>query len=175
MNFKRFVVGTKNFPKPDVTFWDFTPLLDNVQARNMALCQMQNFLASHNVSKIAAIESKGFTIGSMLAERLSLPLVLIRKPNLIPTNFASQTFIKEYGVGEYQLKKDAVKPGDKVALVYDIMAGPGATNCGINLLMQLGASVEACVYVTELTYLKGREQIACKNLFSLVKIHDKSN
>ena len=109
MDYKKFVRSYKDFPKEGVLFWDFTYLLKDVEARKSAINQMKEFLKDKKVDKIAAIESKGFTIGSMLAYELNLPLILIRKPNLIPGKYYSESFVKEYGIAEYQLKDDAIQ------------------------------------------------------------------
>lgn len=173
MEYKDYIKSYKDFPKKDVLFWDFTYLLKNVEARKHAINEMIDFLKNKNIDKIVAIESKGFTIGSILAYELNKPLVLIRKPNLIPGEFYSETFIKEYGKAEYQIKKDAIEKNEKVAIVYDIMAGSGASKAAINLVKKCNGIVEDLVYVTELEYLKGREDLKEYNIFSLFKVGEK--
>lgn len=173
MDYKEFVKSYKDFPKKDVLFWDFTYLLKDVEARKNAIEEIKKFLENKQIDKIAAIESKGFTIGAILSYELNKPLVLIRKPNLIPGKFYSETFIKEYGTAEYQIKDDAIEKGEKVAIVYDIMAGSGASKAAINLVEKCGGKVESLVYITELEYLKGREELKDYNIFSLVKVREK--
>lgn len=173
MNYKEFVRSYKDFPKQGVLFWDFTYLLKNVEARKSAINEIKEFLKDKKIDKIVAIESKGFTIGSILAYELDLPLVLIRKPNLIPGKFYSEEFIKEYGKAEYQIKEDSIASGENVAIVYDIMAGSGASKAAINLVKKCGGNVEGLVYITELEYLKGREDLKNYNIFSLVKVEEK--
>lgn len=173
MNYKEFVRSYKDFPKQGVLFWDFTYLLKNVEARKSAINEIKEFLKDKKIDKIVAIESKGFTIGSILAYELDLPLVLIRKPNLIPGKFYSEEFIKEYGKAEYQIKEDSISSGENVAIVYDIMAGSGASKAAINLVKKCGGNVEGLVYITELEYLKGREDLKNYNIFSLVKVEEK--
>lgn len=175
MNYKEFVKSYKDFPKENVLFWDFTYLLKDVKARKRAIEEIKEFLKDTKVDKIAAIESKGFTIGSILAYELNLPLVLIRKPNLIPGKYYSEKFVKEYGIAEYQIKDDAIQNGENVVIVYDIMAGSGASQAGINLVERCGGKVNGLVYITELEYLKGREKLDKYNIFSLVKVSDKNN
>lgn len=173
MDYKNYVRSYKDFPKKDVLFWDFTYLLKEPKARKSAIEEIKCFLKDKKVDKIAAIESKGFTIGSILAYELDLPLVLIRKPNLIPGKFYSEEFIKEYGTAEYQIKDDAVESGENVVIVYDIMAGSGATKAGINLVKKCGGNVTGLVYITELEYLNGREDLKDYDIFSLVKVKEK--
>ena len=170
MDYKEFVKSYKDFPKKDVLFWDFTYLLKNVTARKCAINEIKEFLKNKNIDKIVAIESKGFTIGSILAYDLELPLVLIRKPNLIPGKFYSEEFVKEYGTAEYQIKDDAIEKNEKIVIVYDIMAGSGASKAAINLVEKSGGIVDGLVYITELEYLKGREDLKNYDIFSLVKI-----
>ncbi len=175
MNYRDFIRSYPDFPKEGVLFWDFSYLLKDVGARNAAIQDMKTFLAEKQVDKIAAIESKGFTLGAILAHELRLPLVLIRKSGLTPGRFHSEQFIKEYGTSEYQLKSDAVAKGERVAIVYDIMAGSGASNAAIKLVGQSGGQVAALLYATELAYLGGREDLEGQNIFSLVKIESKDD
>lgn len=173
MDYKNFVRSYKDFPKKDVLFWDFTYLLKDVNARKNAINEIKEFLKDKKIDKIVAIESKGFTIGSIIAYELNLPLVLIRKPNLIPGNFYSETFVKEYGTAEYQIKEDSIENGENVAIVYDIMAGSGASKAAINLVEKCGGKANALVYITELEYLNGREDLKDYDIFSLVKVSEK--
>jgi len=176
MNFKEFIRSYQNFPKPDVMFWDFSPLLASPTAFSSAVKEISNYYQLENqgaeITKIAAIEAKGFTMGSALAFSMGLPLQLIRKPGLIPGAVNSQTFVKEYGFGEYQIKANSYTSEDRVLIVYDIMAGSGATRAAIQLIESQGAKVIGCCYVVELEYLKGREQLQGYQLCSLVKIKE---
>lgn len=173
MDYRDVVRSYPNFPKDEVLFWDFTYLLKDVSKRKKAIEEMKEFLKDKKVDKIAAIESKGFTIGSILAYELDLPLVLIRKPNLIPGEKYSKEFVKEYGASEYQIKKDAIESDENVVIVYDIMAGSGASKAGISLVNRCGGNVTGLIYVTELEYLHGREDLKGYEIFSLVKVKEK--
>lgn len=175
MGYRDYVKSYKDFPKKDILFWDFTYLLKNPDVRRKAINEIKEFLKDKKVDKIAAIESKGFTIGSILAYELDLPLVLIRKPNLIPGSFYKEEFVKEYGKAEYQIKDDAILEDENVVIVYDIMAGSGATKAGINLINRCGGKVSGLVYVTELEYLGGRNDLKDYDIFSLVKVASKND
>jgi len=173
MNYAAYVRSYPDFPKEGVLFWDFTYLLKDVTARNHAISEMKAFLEEKHIDTIVAIESKGFTIGAILAHEMQLPLALIRKPGLIPGFFHAEEFTKEYGFGEYQLKDDAINMHDRVAIVYDIMAGSGASLAAINLVQKCGGEVSGLVYVTELEYLGGRDELSEYEIFSLVKVAEK--
>lgn len=171
--YKKFIKSYQNFPKPGVLFWDFTPLNENPKMFRRAITDLKKQVIRKKITKIAAIEAKGFVIGSALAYEMKKPLVLIRKPQLIPGMVWSEDFEKEYGFGTYEIKKNAIKKNDRVLIVYDILAGPGATQAAIRLVDRVGAQVVGCVFVIELEYLKGREALSKYDLISLVKISKK--
>jgi len=168
-----YIESFKDFPKEGVIFWDFTPLLENPGIFKKAIKDITNHFKNKGITKIVAIEAKGFTMGGALASTMKKPLVLIRKPGLIPGKVLSENFIKEYGKGEYQIKQDSVNQNDRVLIVYDIMAGAGATKAAINLIEKQGAEVVGCAYIIELEYLQGRKELEKYDLFPLVKISKK--
>ncbi len=174
-HFSDYVVSYKDFPKPGVVYWDFTYLLKEPFVRSAAISAFVNHFQHKNVTKVAAVESKGFTIGALIAERLNLPLILIRKPSLIPGDTHTASFVKEYGIGTYEIKADACTAADSVLIIYDIMAGAGATQAATTLMRQTGATVAGCGFVVELEYLHGREQLEDVDIFSLVKVAKKPN
>lgn len=170
--FKPYVKGTENFPKPGIVYWDFTPLLADPEMRAKAIEAFCEHFKDSGYTHIAAIEAKGFILGSLLAHEMHLPLVLVRKPGLTPGQVVSESFVKEYGTSTYEMAKDRIAPKSKVLLVYDILAGPGASLAAVNLIQESGAKVLGCAYVIELTYLSGREQLPGLDVFSLVKIYE---
>jgi adenine phosphoribosyltransferase len=172
-DYKKYIESVANFPKAGVMFWDFTPILQSNKIFCDAISDILLNFKKNSFNQIAAIEAKGFVVGGAIALKARKPLVLIRKPGLIPGKTISALFEKEYGFGEYQIKKTALKKGDKVLLIYDIMAGAGATLAAINLIEKTGAKVAGCAYIIELEYLGGREQLDKYKIFSLVKIKNK--
>lgn len=174
MNFEKYITAHPDFPKPGVEFFDFVPLLASPSAFKKAIHTMRDYFQNKKITHIVAIEAKGFILGSALAYEMNLALSLIRKPGLIPGNIAKATFIKEYGVGEYQLKSQCMAEQSRVLIVYDILAGPGATVAAIELIEAQAAKVIGCAYVIELQYLSGRNALQNYDVFSLVKIKNKS-
>lgn len=173
--FRSYIHPVNDFPKKDVVYWDFTPLLADPLIREKALSHFLHHFHSDSFTHIAAIESKGFIWGSLLAHEMNLPLCLIRKPWLTPGPVFSQRFDKEYGTGTYEIARHALQSGNRVLLVYDILAGPGATLAAVKLIQQAGATTVGCAYVVELGYLPGREQLNGLNIFSLVKIEEQDS
>ena len=170
MTLRSRIVSTQDFPKPGVLFWDFTPLLEDPAAFASAIDRIMRRFSRARVTRIAAIEAKGFTIAGALAHAWKKPLVLIRKPGLIPGAVVREPFVKEYGEGAYEMKAEACARGDRVLIVYDILAAPGATEAAIRLVENAGATVVGCAYVIELEYLRARSSLAKFHPFSLVKI-----
>lgn len=174
MNLNKYIESSLDFPKPQVLFWDFVPLLAEPLAFKYAINKIKAHYENKDISHIVAIESKGFTIGAALAFDMGLPLLLIRKPGLIPSNVIKASFVKEYGEGEYQMKANSLKKNDKALIIYDILAAPGATLAAINLVESQGAHVSGCAYVIELEYLNGKKLLQNYDLFSLVKIKNQA-
>ncbi len=170
IDFRQYVESYNDFPKEGVIYWDFTPLLADHYALQAAAAEISDHFSQKGVTKIAAVEAKGFTLGAALALTMKKPLVLVRKPDLVPGETDSERFVKEYGFGEYQLKKGQLADSDRVLVVYDIMAGPGATQAAMNLIERAGAAVAGCAFVIELEYLNGRQQLKDRDIYSLVKI-----
>lgn len=170
VGFKNSIESYPDFPKAGIVYFDFTSILLDPSLFRQAIRSIKAHFETKNITKIAAIEAKGFLLGSALAYEMEKPLVLIRKPELSPGEIDTEKFEKEYGFAEYQLKKGVVDQGDLVLIVYDIMAGPGATKAAMNLLCRAGAKVAGCAYAIELDYLQGREALANMDIFSLVQI-----
>lgn len=173
MMFRQYIQGTNHFPKPDVVYWDFTGLLTDPEARKKAIHEICDHFKNKGLTHIAAIEAKGFILGSLLAHEMNLPLFLVRKPGLIPGSVINHSFDKEYGTGAYEMAKRTLSSDSKVLIVYDILAGPGATLAAAKLIQESGGNVEGCAYVVELSYLSAREKLKGMDVYSLVKINEK--
>lgn len=172
-NYEDYIESSLDFPKPDVIFWDFTPLHESSKVFADAIEDFNDHFKNKGITKIAAVEAKGFIIGGALALKMDLPLVLIRKPGLTPGETYSEKFEKEYGFGEYQMKKGKVGKGDRVLIVYDILAGTGAIVATQKLIEKSDGVVLGVAVVIELEYLKAREVLRDIEIFSLVKIKEK--
>ncbi len=172
-NYIDYIESFEGFPKADVLFWDFTPLNQSAEVFRDAIDDIYDYFKERGINKIVAIEAKGFVLGGALSIKMNLPLVFIRKPGLIPGEVDTERFEKEYGFGEYQIKKSSIESNDTVLMVYDILAAPGALNAAKNLIERSGGILQGTAVVTELEYLNGREGLGEMDIFSLVKIKDK--
>lgn len=172
-NYKEYIEASQDFPKEGVLFWDFTPLLESPQAFADAIEDFNDAFKKSNITKIAAIEAKGFIIGGALALSMHVPLAAVRKPGFTPGDVCTEKFEKEYGFGEYQLKKGRITPGERVLIVYDIIAAPGAIAATKKLIESAGGVAIGVVAVIELEYLHARAALDDLEIFSLVKIKEK--
>lgn len=160
-----------DFPKPGVVYYDFSPLIASPKIWEEALDELESYLEGIEYTVVAAIDAKGFILGAALAQRKGLPLVLVRKSGLVPGEVYTREFEKEYGRGSYQMQKGALDSKDRVLVAYDILAGPGASKAAFELVEE-EASVAAGVYITELEYLGGREELSDYEIHSLYKVFD---
>ncbi|MDO8492486.1 MAG: adenine phosphoribosyltransferase [bacterium] len=172
-NYIDYIESFLDFPKSGVVFWDFTPLHESPEVFADAIEDFSDSFKNKKITKIVAIEAKGFIIGGALAQKMYLPLVLIRKPGLTPGEVHSEKFEKEYGFGEYQIKKGKIETNDRVLIVYDILAAPGAVVATRRLVERSGGVAIGAAVVIELEYLNARETLNDLEIFSLVKIKQK--
>jgi adenine phosphoribosyltransferase len=166
VDLRAFIRDIPDFPKPGILFKDITPLLGNAEAfRHTIEALAQRYenggsgTGASPFTKIVAIESRGFFFGAGLALRLGCGLVPVRKPGKLPAETVSQSFDLEYGKDTLEMHKDALKPGDRVLLVDDVLATGGTLEATAKLVGTLGATVHEIVTVIELTFLNGRQRI----------------
>ena len=159
MDLRTFIRDVPDFPKPGIIFKDITPLLGNAEAFQYAIEVLAQRYENHSFDKIVAIESRGFFFGAGLALRLGCGLAPVRKPGKLPAAKISQTFDLEYGQDTLEIHKDALKLGDRVLLVDDVLATGGTLEAAAKLIETIGGNVHEIVTVIELTFLHGRERI----------------
>jgi len=160
-----------HWPKQGVMFRDITTLLKDKEGFNHMVELLVERYKAKDIDAIAGIESRGFIIGSVLAHRLGLGFIPIRKPGKLPAETVSEEYELEYGKDKIEVHKDAIQKGSKVLLVDDLIATAGTSVAAANLIQKLGGNIVECSFVVELPDLKGRERLEKKGLkvFSLVQ------
>ena len=168
-DYSRCIRNIQDFPVKGVLFRDITPLLRDAEAFNEVIQQFAKRYKEREIDVIAAVESRGFLFAAPLACYMGLGLVPIRKKGKLPWKVASITYDLEYGQDVLEIHQDAIKPGEKVLLVDDLIATGGSLLASAQLIERLGGEVVEIATVIELADLKGREKLIDYPLFSLIK------
>ena len=169
MNYKDFIADVLDFPIEGILFRDITPLLANGEAFKNVCNDLKEIAASKGAEVIVGPESRGFIFGCPVATALGVGFVPVRKPNKLPRETASISYELEYGKNTLCIHKDAIKKGQKVVLVDDLLATGGTIKAATSLIESLGGEVVGIAFLIELEELKGREALASYNVFSILK------
>ena len=158
-----------DFPKPGIMFKDITPLLADPNAFNLCLDSTAAHFDSVTLDAIVGIESRGFIFGAALASRMRIAFIPARKPGKLPYRKTRVEYDLEYGSDALEMHEDAIKQGDKILIVDDLLATGGTAWAACELVRVLGGSVVAAAFVVELTFLGGRKRVHPVEVFSLVQ------
>ena len=148
-----------DYPKPGILFRDITTLLGNARAFRRAVDELVHPYAGAKVDQVAGIEARGFILGGAIAHQISAGFVPIRKKGKLPHETVRVAYSLEYGLDEMEMHKDAVKPGQKVILVDDLIATGGTAEGAVKLLRQMGADIVAACFIVDLPDLGGRAKL----------------
>ncbi len=162
------IADVPGFPKPEIVFKDITPLLHSPSGLALAVDSIASQYAERSVEIVAAVEARGFIFGAAIACRMGVGFVPIRKPGKLPRETVSATYDLEYGTDTVEMHTDAVGSGTRVLLVDDLLATGGTIEACCRLVEEVGAEVVACAFVVELDFLKGRDRLDGREVFSLV-------
>ena len=170
---EEYVRSIPDFPEPGVIFRDVTSILQDADGLNLAIDSMQSYLKDMDLDVIVGLESRGFMFGVPLAYNLHKAFVPVRKKGKLPCETISQTYDLEYGSEEIEIHKDAIRPGQKVAVVDDLIATGGTVEAAVKLIERLGGEVVKIVFLMELEGLKGREKLKGYNVDSVIRYEGK--
>jgi adenine phosphoribosyltransferase len=157
-----------NFPKPGIVFKDITPLLADAEAFRATIDTLAERVEPLDADGILAIESRGFIFGAALAHRARLPLQLVRKRGKLPRESIRMAYELEYGVDHLEMHTDAVREGGRYLIVDDVIATGGTAAAVAKMVAEQDAFVAACVFLIELTFLKGRDRLDGHEVISLL-------
>jgi len=169
MDLKRVIRDVPDFPVPGILFRDITPVLADPAAFRIAIEGLEELLRPLRFDLFAAVESRGFLLAAPLAVRSGKGLVILRKPGKLPAATVSLSYALEYGEATLQVHADAVRPGQRVVIVDDLLATGGTAEASGRLMEKLGADVAAFAFLVELSDLAGRAKLEPVPVFSLVK------
>jgi adenine phosphoribosyltransferase len=148
-----------DWPKPGILFKDITPLLQNPASLSLAVELMASPFRGQNVQLVCGAESRGFIFGTAVAQSLSAGFIPIRKPKKLPAATHTITYDLEYGTDSLQIHTDAVKPGQRVLMVDDLLATGGTMKACCDLIEQLGGEIVGISVLIELAFLHGRDKL----------------
>ena len=168
-----YVRSIPDFPEPGIIFRDVTSILQDADGLQLAIDEMQHFVEEVDCDVICGTESRGFIFGMPIAYNLHKPFVPIRKKGKLPCETVSAEYDLEYGKAEIEIHKDAIKPGQKVVLVDDLIATGGTMEASCKLVEQLGGEVVKILFLMELAGLKGREKLAKYDVASVITYEGK--
>ncbi|KAJ49448.1 adenine phosphoribosyltransferase [Clostridium tetanomorphum] len=169
MDLKEKIRIIEGFPKEGISFKDVTTLLNDKEAFKFTIDIIAEHLKDKNVDVIVGPEARGFLFGAPLAYALGVGFVPVRKKGKLPWHTISQSYDLEYGTDVLEIHKDAIKLGQRVAIVDDLLATGGTIASVAKLVENVGGEVVSMDFVIELMDLKGREKLEKYDLLSLVQ------
>lgn len=157
-----------DFPKPGVVFRDITPLVADPASLQLAVYQLIDPFLGEPINAVAGMEARGFIFGSLAAWELRVGFIPLRKPGKLPFEVEREAYDLEYGSASLEVHTDAIRRGQRVLLMDDLIATGGTASASCQLLEKLGAEVVGCAFLIELDDLKGRERLGDRRVHTLL-------
>jgi len=164
-----YIIAVPDFPKPGVLFRDITGILSDPDGLKLTLDAFYKTLENVDFDVVVGLEARGFLFGVPIAEHFHKPFVPERKKGKLPRETVEITYNLEYGTACMEVHKDAIKPGQRVVIVDDLLATGGTAKAAAHLVKKMGGKVECFAFVIELADLKGREVLDGYRVESLTK------
>ena len=164
-----FFRDVPGFPKEGIVFKDITPLLRDGEKFRDVVDSLGSRYAGKEIDAVVSVEARGFIIGPAIAYKLGAGVVPVRKKGKLPWHCYEATYDLEYGTDTLEIHQDAIRPGEKVLIVDDLLATGGTVGAVIDLVERLGGQIVELVFLIELTALKGRENLSGYPVFSMAK------
>jgi adenine phosphoribosyltransferase len=168
LDLAKYIVDVPDFPKKGIVFKDITPLLADPGALAAAVRRIARKYRNARIDLVASAEARGFLFGPAVAIALGAGFTPIRKPGKLPRATRRASYQLEYGTDTVEMHADAVKPGQRVLLVDDVIATGGTMEAAAKLIEELGGTVAGMAFLIELAFLKPRERLAGREIFALV-------
>ena len=168
-----YIVTIPDFPEPGIMFRDITSVLQDADGLRLAIDEMQKRLEGLDFDVIAGAESRGFILGVPLAYNLHKPFIPIRKAGKLPRDVVSKEYDLEYGTATIEMHRDAVKPGQRVVIIDDLIATGGTMRASAQLVEELGGKVVKMLFLIELAGLDGRRKLQGYDVDSIVTYEGK--
>lgn len=164
-----YIIAVPDFPKPGVLFRDITGILNDPDGLKLTLDAFYKTLENVDFDVVVGLEARGFLFGVPIAEHFHKPFVPERKKGKLPRETVEVTYNLEYGTACMEIHKDAIKPGQRVVIVDDLLATGGTAKAAAHLVEKMGGKVECFAFVIELADLKGRDVLGGYRVETLTK------
>ena len=165
---EEYVITIPDFPEPGIQFRDITSVIQDPDGLKLAVDGLADLVRDLDFDLVIGPESRGFIFGVPVAYLLGKGFIPVRKKGKLPRETVSQKYDLEYGQAEVEIHKDAIRPGQKVVIVADLMATGGSAEAAAKLVEKLGGEVVRMVFVMELAGLEGRKKLADYDVQSLI-------
>ncbi|MCM3086639.1 adenine phosphoribosyltransferase [Bhargavaea ginsengi] len=172
MDLKQYVTIVENYPKEGISFKDITTVMDNGPVYKYATDQIVEYAKKVGAEIIVGPEARGFIIGCPVAYALGIGFAPVRKEGKLPRETIKVEYGLEYGKDVLTIHHDAIRPGQKVLIVDDLLATGGTVEATVKLVEELGGEVAGCAFLIELSYLDGRERLKGYDVHALMKYED---
>ena len=169
IDLKKLIREIPDYPKPGILFYDITTLLKDPVGLHWAVDILANTFLAQKIDVVVGIEARGFIFAPTVAYRLNAGFVPARKPNKLPADRASMSYSLEYGKDAIEIHRDAIRPGQEVVIIDDLLATGGTAAATARLVESLGGRVAGIGFVIELEELKGREKLSQYQIHSVLK------
>jgi adenine phosphoribosyltransferase len=169
MDLRAVIRDVYDFPKEGIVFKDITTILQDPLALRESINQMQDHLKDIDFDYVVGPESRGFIFGVPIAYNMNKGFVPVRKEGKLPYETKKRTYDLEYGTSTIEMHSDAIKPGDKVVIIDDLLATGGTSEAMVKLIEDFGGEVVKMVYLIELTFLPGRDKLVGYDVEALIK------
>ena len=166
---KNKIRNVPDFPKAGILFYDITTLLQDPAGFHEAIDSMTAPFADQGIDVVVGIESRGFIFAAAVADRLGAGFAPVRKPGKLPSTRIRASYELEYGSDALEIHDDAVKRGQRVLIVDDLLATGGTAKAAVDLVSKLGGDVHALAFLIELVDLNGRERLTGQTLHTVLK------
>ena len=169
IDLKQMIRSVPDFPKPGINFFDITTLLKDPNGLKATIDSIAAPYSGGGIDTVVGIESRGFILGSAVAQRIGAGFVPMRKPGKLPARTLKEMYDLEYGKDALEIHADAIERGQRVLIVDDVLATGGTAAAAARLVRQLEGELEGLAFLIELTFLDGKTKLPGENVFSVLQ------
>lgn len=169
IDLKQMIRSVPDFPKPGINFFDITTLLKEPAGLKATIDALSSPYEDANIDLVVGIESRGFILGSAVAEQIGAGFVPVRKPGKLPARAIKEVYELEYGKDAIEIHADAIERGQRVLIVDDVLATGGTAAATTRLVKQLGGELHGLAFLIELTFLDGKKKLTGENVYSVLQ------